>query len=816
MMRIVKGKSPKGITLIALVITIIVLLILAGISIAALFGDNGLITKAMEAKEQTEIKAYYEKIEMIRTELRLQKENYEPPTLVELKEEFDTNQSKWVAETKIEEVEGKETLILTTKEGYIFYITETGTEYKGKGKVVDTSALKREDALKLEIVGETARGRNVQITDLSGEEYYKIEYQIDSTEGEWTEIENEGTVEVAYSSTIHARLTYGPNKGVIISLSIETSNPEITAKSTDTSNVVRKTEKPFADLFEITWGSDGTGSVEYSIAGNLDYKNISVTNVSENNLSALEIGTYNVNCKITSPSNKTVNATKQVKVTELANVTVVNNNNQMVTGKGIYSMYDLAFFRDLVNGGDKFEGRYVNQKADINLNSEDWTPIGNETNYFAGIYDGENHTTENLKVNQTSGYDHGLFGYVNGKEASYAEIKNLIVKGKVTGTCNVGGIIGRTNYTTVKNCTNYAEVVSRKSVTDVPLDISATGGILGRGGLNVNNIENCRNYGSITGNYMGIGGIVGWMRSGTITESKNYADINNNVERVGGIVGAGLIDSAENRTLTINQCINQGKIKGKCDVGGIVGSSNFITINGSENKENATIEAIGSRIDYDWDVQRDYSYVGGIIGCLGTNGDNNTINGCKNRGNVKGGACAVGGIAGSANKAKNIQNCINGAKIEGNIFVGGICGNVGYNRNGGFQGNGSVLKCKNTGEISSFRNVGGIVGQLRPNGKIEQSCNTGKITSTGENDNTSATGGIVGAASINSNILYCYNIGEIEANFRANGGIVGWAYYVTSIRYCYNIGSITNHADYYFRKDRRNCWNERSRCNNYS
>ena len=43
-----------GITLIALVITIIVLLILPGVTIAALSGDNGILTRAKEAKEKTE------------------------------------------------------------------------------------------------------------------------------------------------------------------------------------------------------------------------------------------------------------------------------------------------------------------------------------------------------------------------------------------------------------------------------------------------------------------------------------------------------------------------------------------------------------------------------------------------------------------------------------------------------------------------------------------------------------------------------------------------------------------------------------------
>ena len=46
-------KRNKGITLIALVVTIIVLLILAGISIVMLTGQNGILNRANEAKEKT-------------------------------------------------------------------------------------------------------------------------------------------------------------------------------------------------------------------------------------------------------------------------------------------------------------------------------------------------------------------------------------------------------------------------------------------------------------------------------------------------------------------------------------------------------------------------------------------------------------------------------------------------------------------------------------------------------------------------------------------------------------------------------------------
>ena len=46
-------KYTRGITLIALVITVIVLLILAGVTIAGLSGDNGILNRAKEAKEKT-------------------------------------------------------------------------------------------------------------------------------------------------------------------------------------------------------------------------------------------------------------------------------------------------------------------------------------------------------------------------------------------------------------------------------------------------------------------------------------------------------------------------------------------------------------------------------------------------------------------------------------------------------------------------------------------------------------------------------------------------------------------------------------------
>ena len=56
-----KEKANSGITLIALVITIIVLLILAGVSLAMLTGQNGILTQAQNSKTTTELKSAEEK-----------------------------------------------------------------------------------------------------------------------------------------------------------------------------------------------------------------------------------------------------------------------------------------------------------------------------------------------------------------------------------------------------------------------------------------------------------------------------------------------------------------------------------------------------------------------------------------------------------------------------------------------------------------------------------------------------------------------------------------------------------------------------------
>ena len=80
-----KNEKQQGITLIALVVTIVILLILAGISIGALTGDNGIIDQAHTAKEDTEIASWEEQIDLAIIDAEKKHRN---PSMSDIKEEL--------------------------------------------------------------------------------------------------------------------------------------------------------------------------------------------------------------------------------------------------------------------------------------------------------------------------------------------------------------------------------------------------------------------------------------------------------------------------------------------------------------------------------------------------------------------------------------------------------------------------------------------------------------------------------------------------------------------------------------------------------
>lgn len=89
-LKVQKLKSNKAITLIALVVTIVVLLILAGISLNLVLGNNGLIKKSKYAKEETTVADEKEKVEMAYVSAALKKLG-DTVTAEELQEELNSS-----------------------------------------------------------------------------------------------------------------------------------------------------------------------------------------------------------------------------------------------------------------------------------------------------------------------------------------------------------------------------------------------------------------------------------------------------------------------------------------------------------------------------------------------------------------------------------------------------------------------------------------------------------------------------------------------------------------------------------------------------
>ena len=118
-MKTKENRKNRGITLIALVITIIVLLILAGITIGAITSENGIIQNALSAKEQTEIANEREIVEEA-TVRAMGKNKRGNIVRDELQEELDkiTGEGKTIVTTDTEE------------SGYFVKFVDSGRIYK--------------------------------------------------------------------------------------------------------------------------------------------------------------------------------------------------------------------------------------------------------------------------------------------------------------------------------------------------------------------------------------------------------------------------------------------------------------------------------------------------------------------------------------------------------------------------------------------------------------------------------------------------------------------------------------------------------------
>lgn len=145
---------------------------------------------------------------------------------------------------------------------------------------------------------------------------------------------------------------------------------------------------------------------------------------------------------------------------------------------------ELAYFAKSVNDGKWYDGEYIILKNNINLNNQEWTPIGNHSNPFKGNFNGDNHTVTGMQI--SGELDRvGLFGECTKHNVNSA-IKNITVKDSVICGINfVGAIVGYAEEINIENCRSIGNTINGK--TDV-------GGICGKiGGYSVGKVSQCYN-----------------------------------------------------------------------------------------------------------------------------------------------------------------------------------------------------------------------------------------------------------------------------------------------------------------------------------
>jgi len=106
-------ENNKGITMIALVVTIIVLMILAGASLAILKGDSGIVTQSTKAKKETDQAKYAEEATLIASGVSKKFERGEK-TFEELVEDvkFQMESKEYVKEVNRNNISSKYEVLL--------------------------------------------------------------------------------------------------------------------------------------------------------------------------------------------------------------------------------------------------------------------------------------------------------------------------------------------------------------------------------------------------------------------------------------------------------------------------------------------------------------------------------------------------------------------------------------------------------------------------------------------------------------------------------------------------------------------------------
>ena len=222
-----------------------------------------------------------------------------------------------------------------------------------------------------------------------------------------------------------------------------------------------------------------------------------------------------------------------------AGIYTVNGYHEIAT------VADLKRLATMVNAGQPFQGVSVKLVADIDLNNEEWTPIGSAyTDHgFMGNFDGNGYAIKNLKMtNLTPDSDNyvyaGLFGVTEGTETQENYIKNLIIENVTIETTGhiAAAAIAYPYYTTVENVTVKGNINIKGG--------DYTSGVLAytRRCVNAKNLAVVASANSVIEGNRTVGGVISDIQmNGGLTA--NYSDFSASgltikaVQNVGGISG---------------------------------------------------------------------------------------------------------------------------------------------------------------------------------------------------------------------------------------------------------------------------------------
>lgn len=235
----------------------------------------------------------------------------------------------------------------------------------------------------------------------------------------------------------------------------------------------------------------------------------------------------------------------------------------------IYNIAGFKNFREYVNSGTTFLKRTVLLMDDIDLENEEWTPIGNASNPFSGTFDGNGKTISNLYINKKQNQNIGLFGHTTN-----GEVKNFTLhNADVTGWLNVGAIAGSpyTSKMTGLQLTGLVKVTG----------YSYVGGMFGKNAYqNLSDLTIAVSDGSLVkadseGYRTYVGGVVGFMGEGNITVS----NVTSNIDVIGSTCDVGGITGIAHYGNTFINCSSSGKVsligcrfeENKMEIGGIAG-----------------------------------------------------------------------------------------------------------------------------------------------------------------------------------------------------------------------------------------------------